>query len=132
MHSSVGQERHQVKCGPLKLTDFKIHAVAALFKPHHRSPLFRVLSSNILASWLSRMRAGSHQAARSLLLILRIIAVIAGKADRPVLPIPSILVDKGAERFVSGNFDHELAAEVIAVVNDDNLLRARHHGVGLL
>ena len=25
-----------------------------------------------------------------------------------------------------------LAAEVIAVVNDDNLLRARHHGVGLL
>jgi hypothetical protein len=34
---------------------------AALLQSSHRSPLLRVLSSNILAAWLSRMRSFGHR-----------------------------------------------------------------------
>jgi hypothetical protein len=131
MHSSVGQERHQVKCGQLKLTDFKIHPSRSLGRRRAVQAASSIPSIPRTVLQYPRLLAQPN-ARRGLIRRRAIITVAAGKADRPVLPIPSILVDKGAERFVSGNFDHKLAAEAIAVVNDDSLLRARHHGVGLL
>jgi hypothetical protein len=58
-------------------------------------------------------------------------AIIAdGQRDGKVLG--GIRVDEGIERLIGGWPDHNLAAQAVAVVDDDLLLRTRLHGISLL
>src|SRR5262249_31521352 len=42
------------------------------------------------------------------------------------------MIDEGIERLISGWLDHNLAAQAVAVVEDDLLLCTRLHGISLL
>src|SRR5262245_41850627 len=46
--------------------------------------------------------------------------------------VGGIRVDEGIERVISGWLDHNLAAQAVAEVDDDLLLRTRLHGISLL